>query len=121
MCNKFDSCSAPLCPLDEHSMRHVIWYSDEEVCVSLAHRGLPWGKAQRRIVKAGADPSRYFTFEMLNRGCVIRRGITGLDPDQPEELQLKRWMKVHPPAQKRELSERQKHALMEGRKKQAVG
>ncbi len=120
-CNRYDSCSAPLCPLDSQSLEGGIWYpGGEEICSSQAHRSLPWIRAQRKIAKVESDPSRYFTFAMLNRGCVIRRGITGLDPDQPEELQLRRWMQGHPPARKKELSEKQKSALMEGRKKQAV-
>ena len=71
-------------------------------------------KTQRKIVKAGADPSRYFTFGMLNRGCIIRRGIAGLDADQPEAPQLRKLMESHPSREKRVLSEEHKQALMQG-------
>ena len=37
-----------------------------------------------------------FTLEMLNRLVVIRKGITGLDPDLPEESQLRSWFQKRP-------------------------
>ena len=33
---------------------------------------------------------------MLERNCVIRKGIEGLDPDQDEDYQLKKWLRDHP-------------------------
>ncbi len=113
-CRKYESCSAPLCPLDEQSLDYGIWYPDEEVCTTQAHAGLTWIKAQKKIVKAGAGHSQYYKFEMLNRGCIIRKGIAGLDPDKPEDFQLKRWMEVHPAHEKSVLSEEHKKALRQG-------
>lgn len=31
-CKKFESCEAPLCPMDERSLKHGIWYPDEDIC-----------------------------------------------------------------------------------------
>ena len=49
---------------------------------------------------------------MLNRKCQIRKGITGLDPDKPEEQQLQKWMEGHPVREKRALTEEQKLNLV---------
>jgi len=46
-------------------------------------------KAQRKLSRVAAGG--YFTVEMLNRLVVIRKGITGLDPNLPEEPQLRSW------------------------------
>ena len=56
---KFESCSAPICPLDEQSMKKSIWYPDEDIC----HKrlGLQWIKIQRRIKKKAKNKDRYFT------------------------------------------------------------
>ena len=104
-CSRFDTCNAPLCPLDE---KHFIWYPDEEICGNRKFSGEPWIKAQRKIAKATRDVNKYFTFAMLNQGCVIRSGITGLDPDSEtsQERLEKKWLKLHPP--KRELTEEEK-------------
>jgi hypothetical protein len=81
-------CIAPLCPLDRSSL-NGIWYPDEEICRSRTQGNLPWLKAQRRLSKIAA--AGYFTVGMLNRLVVIRKGITGLDPDIPEQQQLRAW------------------------------
>ena len=48
-----------------------------------------------------------------------------MDPDHPEEVQLKRWMQAHPVSEKRTLSAEKGKATMEilaeARKKRAVG
>jgi hypothetical protein len=94
-CRLYETCSAPLCPLDPASLRNGIWYPDEEVCRSRTKGNLPWLKAQKKIAGCGAGGGRYFTLAMLNRNCVIRRGIAGLDPDEEEEPQMNAWMKGH--------------------------
>ncbi|MCX5829501.1 MAG: hypothetical protein NTV58_16130, partial [Deltaproteobacteria bacterium] len=40
--------------------------------------------------------NRYFTLPMLNHDCVIRKGISGLDPDKEDKQQVKKWMEEHP-------------------------
>ena len=94
-----------MCPMDENSLR-CIWYPDEGICMSSAYANLVWIKAQKKIVKALAQTNRYFTLEMLTTKCVIRKGITGLDPDYEEKPQMQRWLKEHPA--KRMLSEEEK-------------
>ena len=88
-CTLYETCNTPLCPLDGSSLSGI-WYPDEEICRSRVHGNLPWMKAQRKLARIAAGG--YFTVEMLNRLVVIRKGITGLDPNEPEESQLRAWL-----------------------------
>ena len=107
-CPNFEWCDAPLCPLDEISLREGIWYPDEPICPRRFK--LAWLKVQRKISRLpNIDTDRYFNLEMLTRNCVISRGIKGLDPDREEGPQLKRWLKAHPP--KRELTDEERKKL----------
>lgn len=108
-CKRYETCNAPLCPLDEQSLKHSIWYPDEEICRAKAFGALPWIKAQRKIAKRASRMDRYFTLQMLERNCIIRKGIEGLDPDQAEEYQLKKWMKAHP--ERRVLSKEERASI----------
>lgn len=94
-CTLFESCLAPLCPLDPTSLKGI-WYPDEEICRSRSQGGRPWIKAQRRLAKVAGSGAGYFTLEMLSRLVVVRKGITGLDPDLPEEAQLRAWFQKRP-------------------------
>jgi hypothetical protein len=94
-CSLFESCLAPLCPLDPSSLKGI-WYPDEEICRSRSQGGRPWIRAQRRLAKVAGSGAGYFTLEMLSRLVVIRKGITGLDPDLPEEPQLRTWFQKRP-------------------------
>ncbi len=94
-CTLFESCLAPLCPLDPSSLKGI-WYPDEEMCRSRSQGGRPWIKAQRRLSKVAGSGAGYFTLAMLSRLVVIRKGITGLDPDLPEEAQLRAWFQKRP-------------------------
>jgi len=87
-CTLYETCNTPLCPLDGSSL-NGIWYPDEEICRSRVHGNLSWMKAQRKLSRVAAGG--YFTVEMLNRLVVIRKGIVGLDPNLPEEPQLRSW------------------------------
>jgi len=87
-CTLYETCNTPLCPLDGSSL-NGIWYPDEEICRSRVHGNLTWMKAQRKLARVAAGG--YFTVEMLNRLVVIRKGIAGLDPNLPEEPQLRAW------------------------------
>ncbi len=71
-----------------------IWYPGEDICRSRIHWNLSWIQAQRKLVRATAEG--YFTMEMLNRDCILKSGIRGLDPDREERLQLQEWMRKHP-------------------------
>ena len=94
-CTLFESCFAPLCPLDPLSLKGI-WYPDEEICRSRSQGGRPWIRSQRRIAKVAGHGAGYFTLEMLDRLVVIRKGITGLDPDLAEEAQLRAWFQKRP-------------------------
>ena len=94
-CTLFESCLAPLCPLDPVSLKGI-WYPDEEICRSRSQGGRPWIRAQRRLAKVAGSGAGYFTLEMLSRLVVVRKGITGLDPDLPEEVQLRAWFQKRP-------------------------
>jgi len=106
-----EGCCAPLCPLMPESLENGIWYAEEGVCKRQDFGKLPWVRVQKRLAKMNPRPEGYFTLAMLNRNCVLRKGIHGLDPDKPEEKQLKDWMKKHP--RKKELSEEKKARLRE--------
>jgi len=94
-CTLFESCLAPLCPLDPSSLKGI-WYPDEEICRSRSQGGRLWIRAQRRLAKVAGSGAGYFTLEMLGRLVVIRKGITGLDPDLPEGVQLRSWFQKRP-------------------------
>jgi hypothetical protein len=99
-CGIYEECLAPLCPLDPSSLKGI-WYADEEICRSRTYGHLPWIRGQRKISRVRAEG--YFTLEMLKRNCVVKRGIAGLDSDETEEPQLKRWFADHP--ERREMSD----------------
>ncbi len=91
-CGLYEKCIAPLCPLDQSSLKGV-WYPGEEICRSRTHGNLPWIRAQRKIGRAKA--SGYFNLEILNSIRTIRKGIMGLDPNAEEKPQLRRWLEHH--------------------------
>ena len=91
-CGLFENCLAPLCPLDRSSLKGI-WYSDEEICRSRTHGNLTWIRAQRKIARVKAEG--YFTPEMLADIRTARRGLTGLDPNEEEQTQLRRWLDLH--------------------------
>ena len=107
-CGLYETCITPLCPLDRSSLKGV-WYPDEEICRSRTQGNLPWLKAQRKIAASSARAERYFTLEMLRRNCIVKGGIAGLDPNEMEEPQLKKWLDDHP--ERRGLSEEKKAVL----------
>jgi hypothetical protein len=94
-CTLYETCPAPLCPLDPSSL-NGIWYRDEEICRSRSQGGRPWIRAQRRLARVAGSGAGYFTLEMLNRLVVIRKGIAGLDPDLPKGPQLRAWFQKRP-------------------------
>ena len=106
-CTKFSECSAPLCPLDK-TLEVGMWYPDEPICAKHNHE---WIKTQRKIAERTREPEKYFTYEMLNRNCVIGRAMAGLDPEKPRDEELKKWLAKHPPKKKRELSEEERQKL----------
>lgn len=111
-CRHWDSCSAPLCPLDLQSMEHGIWYPDEEICRSRTHRqGLKWIENQRKIAKKAKSTDTYFTVEMLDRDFIVRSGIEGIDPDSKNpEKEYKQWFVSHPEQSAEQKQKKQQQA-----------
>ena len=103
-CKMYEVCEAPFCPLESNSL--IIWYAGEEICREREHRNHPLVQAQRKIAKFA--PAGYFTLEMLNRNCIIKTGMLGLDPDKEERPQLQLWLKNHPAKQETTDEDRKK-------------
>lgn len=101
-CRHIDVCNAPLCPLDEESMKHGVWYPDEDICRYRKYRSMMFIQKQQLVAQRAIDPTKYFTLEMLNRNIVIKKGITGIDPDQEIEVAdraERKWIQDHPEKQ----------------------
>ncbi len=96
-CPYFDTCSAPLCPMDE-SISHYTWFPDEAVC---RRNGMPdWIRRQRRIArKVDFQFERgSFTHRMLSVDFMVTKGLRGIEPDKgPAGEQEERWLKKHQP------------------------
>ena len=106
-CSLYENCNAPICPLDQTSLKGT-WYPKEEICHSRTQGNLPWIRAQRKIATSGAPADRYFNLLMLERNCIIKKGIAGLDPNEADITQFKKWLADHPV--KKEMSEEEKKA-----------
>lgn len=78
-CPSYPVCSAPLCPLDEQSLKNGIWYPDEPICNNRLQKP-EWIRIQRRIARKAKIRTNYFTLEDLQ---VIKRVINpkGHNPD----------------------------------------
>jgi len=114
-CPRYGKCSAPMCPLERDSIRCGVWFPDDEICKNRKFIGesveerkdrdtkatrdhdMIMIKQQRKIQKSARDRSTYYTRRMLIVECIVKKGITGIDPDKPEKSQVKRWIKKHPP------------------------
>jgi len=59
-CPHYETCNAPICPKDEQSIKHSIWYADEPVC-KIRKDAPDWLKIQKRIAKKAKNMNRYFT------------------------------------------------------------
>ena len=85
-CPYYDRCENQICPMD--SLKHKpIWYADEGLCLNPEYKNDRSVVAQKKLAKK--KPSGYFTYGMLNRDIVIRRGITGIEPDIRESEERK--------------------------------
>jgi hypothetical protein len=96
-CPRFNACNAPLCP-ENPPDPHMAWFPGEAIC---PREGMPeWVKRQRHINRAtGGDFNKgFFTLSMISHPCIIRKGMTGLDPDKGEtsDAAVREWIKRHP-------------------------
>jgi hypothetical protein len=93
LCNLFEPCEspeAPLCPLQQESVAHGIWYGNETICRSKKFHELPWIRKQKKIAGLKlAEDAGYFTTRMLN--CLHVSAITsklrGADSNSPDPEQ----------------------------------
>ena len=91
-CHLFETCEAPLCPLQENTVENGVWYADEQVCRARKHLPISWIKKQKRIVRLGLTSDiGYFTVEMLNAIQRVTRNTKGADPDDIHSKQ--QWFK----------------------------
>jgi len=111
-CKFYTLCEAPFCPLAASSFKGI-WYPGEDICRSRIYGNLSWIQAQRKLIKVAADG--YFTMEMLNRDCILKSGIRGLDPDREERSQLQEWLRKHP--RKRQVTTEERAEIKERLKK----
>ena len=102
-CPYSEFCNAPLCPLDEDSLKNDVWYADEEICKRRDFADLLWIKNQKKIAKKTNDFDTYYTFDMLNRKMRIAKNISGLNPDKDEQIEKKKWFENHKELSKSEI------------------
>jgi hypothetical protein len=88
-CQKFETCSAGLCPLDPHPRRY--WYADTEIC---SRRGdvSGWIKTQKKIIKINPNPHTYYTQKMLESIDRVKPGITGIQNIGYSESKERDWI-----------------------------
>jgi hypothetical protein len=109
-CPYFDSCNAPICPLNENKGK-AIWYSDETICKNTEYSGLEFIITQKKIAKVNKTHSvkGYFTFKMLNQKIIVRSGIQGINEDTPIESSFileGNWLRKHKPISKEGIEKR---------------
>lgn len=110
-CKRFESCRAPICPLDEDSFKCGIWYSGEDVCMLQGFCKLNLIQNQKKIRRRTRVSESFYTIRMLQRNSIVSKGISGLDPDHEitdMEKDEAKWMKEHP----------EKHTISEVRKEE---
>ncbi len=69
-CRWWESCRAPLCVVDPHSLQYGVWNPDEQICRKNPKPN--WVKQQRRIAKRGDNGMGAFTVRMLRARCIAR-------------------------------------------------
>jgi hypothetical protein len=82
-CNRFDVCSANLCPLDP-GLSLTVWFSDESICASHQHSKHRWIKKQRSIQrrKTASWLDKPVTHQMLYDASRKKQ----MSPDALEQL-----------------------------------
>ena len=105
-CQNFNTCNAPLCPLDEE-IEHRTFFADEDICKVKEFSNRLFIKNQKKLKKVGAkDDCGFFTYRMLNRNIIIKKGIQGLDPDSFSSTKTleNNWIKKHPEISKKRIA-----------------
>jgi hypothetical protein len=109
-CPFFNSCNAPICPLDENKEK-AIRYSDEAICKNPEYSGLDFIITQKKIAKVNKTHGvkGYFTLKMLNQKIIVRSGIQGINEDTPIEsssILEENWLRRHKPISKEGIEKR---------------
>jgi len=81
-CKYFKFCNSPICPLDK-SKGKAIWYSHEAICKNPEYSDLDFIKTQKKISKLNRkyEVIGFFTFKMLNRSLIVKKGLEGLNEE----------------------------------------
>lgn len=91
-CTIYEGCGAPLCPMQENTLKHGLWYPDEEICRARRFQSLPWVKKQKRIAKLGLTvDDGFFTVRMFDSIKAITENVKGANPDDFGSEQ--KWLK----------------------------
>ena len=96
-CGMFEKCEAPLCPLDP-GLDQKVWFPGESVCTSRTYgAGLKWIENQRKAGRKAKRDNTFFNIDMLKKNIIVKKGITGIDPDSKDiPGDLKKWIAAHP-------------------------
>ena len=93
-CKNFEGCDVPLCPMDESSLIHGIWFPDEDICKSRQFQSLGWIRKQKLITKRHGSVEGFFNIKMLNAVLQVHKRIMGADPDLPLSANVdERWIR----------------------------
>lgn len=88
LCNLFEECEspeAPLCPIQESTVKRGIWYPDEPICQAKMFQETSWIKKQHQIasLKLKTDVG-FFTKRMLEALHIVTKNLKGANPDYPD-------------------------------------
>ena len=79
-------CNNQVCPMVKDNSRYI-WYSEEDTCSNPEYKDELTVINQKKLKKKKAQG--YFTYEMLNMRIVVKKGISGIDPDVPEAVDIR--------------------------------
>ncbi len=82
-CPYYQKCEDQVCPMDPLK-ENRIWYSHEGQCLNPEYKGTLMAQSKKKISKKHAPG--YFTYAMLDRDMIIRKGVEGIDPDVPDNV-----------------------------------
>ena len=95
LCNLFEACQspeAPLCPVQENTVKRGIWYPDEPICQAEQFQEVSWIKKQQQIAALKlTTEDGFFTVRMLEAIRVVSSNLRGADPDDPRAES--KWLK----------------------------
>ena len=117
-------CNNQLCPMLKGNSKYI-WYSDEDPCNNPEYKDNIVAINQKKLKKKNAPG--YFTYNMLNRNFIIKRGIEGIDPDVPDSVESRgqkaidklyrdreeAWLNSHPEISNKQI-EKNRNLAMKG-------